>query len=400
MPKVTTNTAKFFLVALAALALTAFTNCNGSQPTAPGDNEIAASVNGKEIKLSEVDSIISVQTQGRQGEMTPLQMAGARLQVLSKLVEEEVLYQKAEKEKYLPNDDEINRASEQAKQGQTQEAFEKALQTQGLTPATFRDKIKRQLALEKMQEKYTSGDGFNIKDKEVDDAYNSNKAAFVNKRGAEIASIMVDSQNSNTADDAKSVEEAQIKIKDIATQLNQGADFADVARKRSEAPNAQQGGDMGFIEEEQMRQQYGDGFAAGIMSKKAGDVVGPFAAGEQVIILKVKRVQTQNENLTLESPGVRERVIEALRNQRKQLVWSAVTEMAINDAKVVNHIAERIAKAPATLGGSRFAEPQASPGASPGGLPSASPMAAATPAASPAAKASPSPEAKKDGKQN
>ena len=256
-----------------------------------------------------------------------------------------------------------------------------------------------------MQEKYTSGDGFNIKDKEVEDAYNSNKAAFVNKRGAEIASIVVDSQNSGTADDAKSVEEAQIKIKDIATQLNQGADFADVARRRSEAPNALQGGDMGFIDEDQMRQQYGDGFAAGIMSKRAGDVVGPFTANEQVIILKVKRVQTQNENLTLESPGVRERVIEALRNQRKQLVWSAVTEMAINDAKVVNYIAERIAKAPATLGGSRFAEgqpvasPGASPASSPSGSPSSSPATAASPASSPAAPKA-SPEVKKDTNAN
>jgi peptidyl-prolyl cis-trans isomerase SurA len=376
---------------MSALALTAFTNCNGGGgPKDPGNTEIAATVNGKEIKLAEVDSIISFQTQGRQGEMTPLQMAGARLQVISKLVEEEVLYQKAEKEKFQPSDDEINRAIDQGKQGQTQEAFDKNLKDQGLTPESFRDKIKRQLAVGKMQEKYTTGEGFNIKDKEVEDAYNSNKAAFVNKRGAELASIIVDAKDNGGQDDAKSAAEAQIKIKDIATQLQQGADFAEIARRRSEAPNAAQGGDMGFIEEEQMRQQYGDGFAAGVMGKRAGDIIGPFAAGEQIIILKVKRAQTQNENLTLESPGVREQVIEALRNQRKQLVWAAVTEMAINEAKVVNYVAEKITKSPANLGGSRFAgDASATPGASP----SASPTANASPGAGdkdkPAANASP-----------
>jgi hypothetical protein len=246
-----------------------------------------------------------------------------------------------------------------------------------------------------MQEKYTGGDGFNIKDKEVDDAYNANPGAFVKKRGAEIASIVVDAKESGTSDDAKSAAEAQIKIKDIATQLQQGADFADLARRRSEAPNAQQGGDMGFIEEDQMRQQFGDGFAGGIMSRKAGDIVGPFTVGDQVIILKVKSVQTQNENLTLQSPGVREQVIEALRNQRKQLVWSAATELALNEAKVVNYIADKIVKSPANLSGARFdGQPVGTPSGSPAasGSPSGSP--AGSPASSPAAAASATPAAK------
>lgn len=383
-------TVKLFVLALFCVALAGCKTSGGGTETA---NQIAATVNGKEISLTEVDNIISVQTNGRQGEMTPLQMGGARLQVLSKLIEEEVMFQKAEKEKFLPTDEEINRAIEDGKKGQTQEAFDKFLKDQNLTPDTFRDKIKRQLAVSKMQEKYTSG--IEIKDKEVEEAYNSNKEAFVKRRGAELAMIVVDAKDNGAQDDAKSVAEAQIKIKDIATQLQQGADFADLARRRSEDPSNAQGGDLGFIDEAQMQQQFNPQFAALIMSKKAGDIIGPIGAGDRAIIFKVKSVQTQNENLTLESPGVREQATEALRGQRKQLVLAAMGEMAINEARIVNYIAESIVQSPNTLGMSRFAQPPstATPSASPSGSPSASPAgspaAAASPAASPAAKATP-----------
>ena len=71
MLKVTSKTTKLSLIAVCALMLAAFTNCgpNTPGPDASG-NEIAATVNGKEIKLGEVDSIISLQTSGRQGDMT------------------------------------------------------------------------------------------------------------------------------------------------------------------------------------------------------------------------------------------------------------------------------------------------------------------------------------------
>jgi parvulin-like peptidyl-prolyl isomerase len=398
VPKVTSQIVKISLVALLALILTACNSC-GSNPATPGGNEIAATVNGKEIKLSEVDSIISFQTQGQQGNMSLAETGVARLQVLSKMIEEEALYQKAEREKFQPGDDEINREIEGLKQGQTQESFDKAITAQGLTKESFRDKIRRQLAVRKMLEKYTGG--IDIKDKEVEDAYNANKDAYANKRGAELASIVVDPKpNNGPSDDAKTDGEAELKLKEIVTQLNQGADFADLARRRSEAPNAAQGGDLGFISEEDMRKQFSDNFAAAVMSQKAGQYVGPFPFNGQAIILKIKRVQLETENQTLEQ--VRARVTEDLRSQRKELVAGALTVVAMSEAKVVNFIAEGIVKSPNTLGNMRFAgptpsgSPVASPAGSPTGSPVSSPAAGASPAASPAAaKASPAASPKK-----
>lgn len=49
--------------------------------------------------------------------------------------------------------------------------------------------------------------------------------------------------------DAEDVERAREKIKDLYDQLEAGADFAQLAREQSEALNAEDGGNMGWMGE-------------------------------------------------------------------------------------------------------------------------------------------------------
>ena len=70
-------------------------------------NETAATVNGKAIKLEEVERVIKQQGQGQETKFSPLELAQARLQVLENLIQNEVLYQKAEKENVVPTEDDI-----------------------------------------------------------------------------------------------------------------------------------------------------------------------------------------------------------------------------------------------------------------------------------------------------
>ena len=73
------------LVAMAVFAAL-FTACGGpSANTAPGavdPNETAAKVNGKVITMQEVDRAVKQQAQGQEAKMSPLELAGTRLQVL------------------------------------------------------------------------------------------------------------------------------------------------------------------------------------------------------------------------------------------------------------------------------------------------------------------------------
>ncbi len=93
------------ILKLAGIAVLAalFTACGGgptgnSTTVGGGDPaEVAATVNGKAISMQEVDRGVKQQAQGQESKLSPLELAGARLQVLQTLVEQEVMFQKAEK---------------------------------------------------------------------------------------------------------------------------------------------------------------------------------------------------------------------------------------------------------------------------------------------------------------
>jgi hypothetical protein len=118
-----------------------------------------------------------------------------------------------------------------------------------------------------------------------------------------------------------------------------------------------------------------------------GDITEPihFPDGRW-IIFKLTSKQLENKPLKLEDPGVRDQIKQALIDQRQQILQEALIRNAMNDAKVVNNLAESMLKDPNMLGGLQQASP-ATAGASPTptGTPSATASATPSTTASPAA---------------
>jgi peptidyl-prolyl cis-trans isomerase SurA len=375
---------------LAALVFSAsiLAGCGSSAETP--DNTVAASVNGKKIMMSEVERIIHQQAQGNESKMSGHELAQARLTVLDKLIQREVLFQRAEQEKLLPTEEEITTSINSQKQqaGLTDEDFARQLKEQGMSPEAVREDAKKDLAINRLQEKYAGK--ITISNREVEDYYAANKQQFVNARGVGIGMIMVDpadnSQQGVAGDDAKNESDAKTKIDNINAQLKSGADFATVARARSEDPQSvRNGGDIGFATEEDLKN---NGFPADLVGKffgsmQVGDRTDPvrFPSGKWYIFkLQDKRLQT--ENLTLESQGVRQQITVALTNQRKEILNAALLEVSTSEAKIVNQFAANMLSNPANLGGMRPASAEA---AKPGSTPAtASSPAAATGGSSPA----------------
>jgi len=353
------------------------------------DSMIAATVNGKSIMLKEVERGVNQQAGGKQAELSQVLLAQARLQVLSNLIQREVLFQRAEREKLLPTEDQIDGVINSQKQqsGMTSEDFDKSLKEQNISMETLREEARKNLAISNLQDKYSGK--VSISDKEVEDFYNNNRQQFVNARGVALAMIMVDPADNSSqgiTDDAKSEAEAKLKIDNIYQRLQGKADFATVARAKSEDINSvARGGDIGFATEEDLK---GNGFPAELVSSlfgpmQVGDYTQPvrFANGKWYIFkLAEKRLTT--ENLTLESPGVRQQITQGLTKQRKDILDAALLEVAMNEAKIVNNLAANMLNNPGNLG----LRP-----AAPGAAPQASAQSTATPqqSASPAAASSP-----------
>lgn len=397
------RTAKQTVIA-AFLAVTLFSlgACSSGGSSESKDSTVAATVNGKNIMLREVEQGVSTQSGGKQAQLSPLELAQARLQVLGSLIQREVLFQRAEREKLLPTEDEITAIINQQKQqsGMTDDDFQKNLAAQNLTMEALREEARKDIAINKLQDKY--GSRISVSDKEVEDFYSGNRDRFISARGVALAMIMVDPADNSPQgiqNDAKNDAEAKLKIDNISQQLKGKADFATVARAKSEDANTiARGGDVGFASEADLK---GNGFPPDLITKlfamEAGDITDPvqFNSGKWYIFkLEEKRLQT--ENLTLESPNVRPQITQALIKQRKDILNAALLEVAMNEAKIVNNLADTMLSNPSNLGLRPATPGGASPAASaPTTTPqSNAPAGAASPAAaaaSPKASASTNP---------
>jgi peptidyl-prolyl cis-trans isomerase SurA len=318
-------------------------------------NEAAATVNGKAIKLEEVERIIKQQGQGQETRLSPLELAQTRLQVLQGLIQDEVLFQKAEKEGVVPTDEEVLAEYNKLKtnSGKSAEQFLKDLQAANETEESLREKVKKQLAVKKLEDKIT-GKIEPPKDSEIEAFYNGNKEAFVKKKGVKLAAIVVDPANNGEGDTTTTEADAVRVGNEIIAQLRQGGDFAQIAREKSEDQSRVQGGDLGYISEEQMRQTFPAQVAATLMNPefKPGQIL-PTPVQGKFYILKLQERSDKDENLTLESPGIRQQVNESLISARKQLLVQSYAAIAMNEAKIVNNLAQKVVDNPNDLSGAR-----------------------------------------------
>jgi hypothetical protein len=376
---------QFAILALVIVASLSLAACSESTGGDGGKNiAVAAKVNGKDIPLKDVDQNISSQMAGQQSKLGPLEQASARLQALQGLIQEEVLFQRAEKENLLPKDEEvvgeINSRKLQARM--TEDDWQRRLKETGETDQTLRDKIRRELAIRKLIEK--SVGKITIRDSEVEEFYNVNKERFEAPRGVGLSAIIVDPRDSagQYPDDAKSELEAQNKINSVHAQLKTGTvDFADLARTKSEDQSIMRSGDLGFATEDQLKQLRlpAEMMASFFGSMPVGGFTSPIKLEDgRYYIFKLTDRRLQAEKQTLESPGVKDQIKEFLINARQKILSDALGLVALNEAKVENFLAQNMLTDPNMLGGM---QPVASTG-------TAAPAATATPAA-----ATPSPAA-------
>ncbi len=335
---------------------TTTTNNNGASPVLTIDpNEAAATVNGKAIKLEEVERLIKQQGQGQEAKLSPLELTKARLQVLQQLIQDEVLYQKAETEQTVPKDEDVTTELNKLKtsSGKSVEQFEKDLVAANETEQSLREKVKKQLAVKNLEDKIT-GKVEPPKDSEIDAFYAGNKEAFVKKRGVKLAAIVVDPADNGEGDTTKNETDAVRVGNEIIGQLRQGGDFAQIAREKSEDQSRVQGGDLGYVSEDELKQSFSPQVAATLMDPKTqiGQLL-PTPMQGKFYILKLQERNDKDENLTLESPGIRQQVTDSLVNARKELLVQSFAAVAMNEAKIVNNLAQRVVTYPNELSGAR-----------------------------------------------
>jgi peptidyl-prolyl cis-trans isomerase SurA len=117
--------------------------------------------------------------------------------------------------------------------------------------------------------------------------YEEHKSEFVRQERAFLRQILVSTENKN----ADGVAAAEKKAKDLAARAKKGEKFPEMARDNSDAPTAQQGGDMGNWQKGQLRKEIEDM----IWDKPRNFVTDPIKVAEGFLILKVDEHQKEGQ---------------------------------------------------------------------------------------------------------
>ncbi len=318
-------------------------SCGGNSAgntNSPGD--VVAKVGSKEIKLEDVDRVVKQNLDTTQGvTMTAAELAGARLTVLENLIQEEAVFQRAQKENVVPDDGKVMQELQRRKTEAsfTEEQYQAQLKQAGLTEEQYKEKIKRELAAVELQKKHKDRVATPT-DEEVKKYFEDRREGFKVRRGADISIIVTSPQSSGSA------VAAETRIKAIHEQLKSGSDFATIAAQRSEHSSNSNGGAVGFLAEEQLKQNFGDEVATRIMSMSFGQYTEPKSIQGSWFIFKVNNKYEKEENLTLDSPQVRKSIVDNLTQQRQSVLLQSIVVLALAESNIKNYMIERVVEDP------------------------------------------------------
>lgn len=340
------------IIAVVLLSSLLIISCKSSSNNK--DTEAVAKVGSREISMKQVDSLIKQQLDASGGgTFSSAELVAARLNVLDNLIQEEALFQRAQKDNLVPDDNKVNQEIQKRKQDAnlTEDQYQAQLKQQGMTEEEVREQIRRQLAINQLRDAQRARVS-QPTDAEIEKYYTEHQSEFRAERGVDISVIAIDpASNGLPSDDAIGNDMAEQKARSIYEQLKSGSDFATVAQ-RSEDPNtAMRGGAVGFRTEDQLKQMFPTRpeVPQRLMSMSAGQFTEPLKdnVSNALFIIKVNQKLEQARNLTLND--MRATIINTITQQRQGLLLNALVLLAVNEAGVKNYLAERIVENPQTI---------------------------------------------------
>ncbi|MCA8927154.1 MAG: peptidylprolyl isomerase [Alphaproteobacteria bacterium] len=244
---------------------------------ASASNKIVRIVNDYPISEYDVDARLRmvIATAGRPTSESALQRI--RSQVLEGLTDERIQLQEASRLGLTVDNEEIQSAiaTIEKSNGMAQGALLKTLTARGIDAATLISQIRATLAWRKVVRQRLSG-RVAISDEDID-AY----LADLGQRQTEeflLAEIFISAQTVQDLPAAKAV------IEDIRDQIRKGNSFQTLARQFSQAPTAAGGGDMGWVDVDQLDPR----LAAALRAMPVGQVSPPVEVDDGYYLLALR----------------------------------------------------------------------------------------------------------------
>jgi parvulin-like peptidyl-prolyl isomerase len=344
---ITASTSRLLLPGLLLLSLTAA--CRPAPAPAPAavSADTWAVVNGRNIARDEVEKAFR-RAANEPSALSPEETLQAKLTVLDELIVRDLLLAKATDLKVELPDSELDAAYLEARKNVPDDQFQQQLAQRNLTPGDMREALRRELLTRKVIEREVTAK-VQVTDQEISTFFEANKASFnVPEDSWRLAQIVItpvrEQQVPNrSGSDATTPQQAQEKAQIIMARLKGGQSFQELAAEFSEDPQtAGRGGDLGLVPLSALKQAPA-ALREAVMKAEPGTARLVTLGGVHTVVLIVGREAAGQRDLTM--PEVKQQITDLLRGRREQVLRTAYLANLRSDAKVVNHLAQRVVQA-------------------------------------------------------
>ena len=300
---------------------------DGSGGTTSGATGPVARVNGQDIGRSDFEKQMErtrgrFQRAGRQ--IAPALESRLKENLIRKLVEEELIAQKAKAEGVTLEASEVDAklAEHKARFG-SDKAFQSFLERTQQSEADVKSDLEKNALRDKLFAKLLSGQ--EPTEADAQKYYEENKDKYKQKEQINAQHILFKIDKTTT--DAEKKKKLADAKKVYAEAKKPGADFGELAKKYSEGPTAQRGGDLGTFSRGRMVKQFEDVAFAG----KPGDILGPVETqfGWHIIKINEKTPEVQRPY-----DEVKDSILTSLKARQKSKATRELLDKLKADAKV------------------------------------------------------------------
>ncbi len=245
-------------------------------------DRVVAIVDNDVVMQSQLDARLREvqQTIGKRGGALPPEQVLSQ-QVLERLIIENIQLQIGDRSGIRITDEELNQAMGTIAQrnGMSLEQFRDALASDGLSYADARDQVRREMIISRVRQRRVA-ERIQVTDQEVQNFLASDLGKMQLSEEFRLANILIPVSEGASSSE---IQAADRQAQELYQQLQQGADFAQLAVSRSASENALEGGEMGWRKAAQLPPP----FDSMIRQLNPGEVTEPVRTPGGFIILKL-----------------------------------------------------------------------------------------------------------------
>ncbi|MDP3088259.1 MAG: peptidylprolyl isomerase [Methylotenera sp.] len=294
-------------------------------------DRIVAIVDQTVVTEQELESrIATVTTQfKKQGTELPAENI-LRKQILERLITDTLQIQYAAQTGLKIDDNQLDKTVERiAEQNQmTLTEFSEALAKDGVSMRKFRADIRNEITIARLREREVDG-RVNVSESEIDNFLTSQAANIENQDEFEISHILIRTPEEGATED---IQKAKVKVEEAVNQLNAGTSFTNVSASFSDAPNALEGGNIGWKNGTQIPALFLDA----LKTMKIGDTSQPLRSPNGFHVLKLTNKRGTNSPLIIQQTHSRHILIklsEIMSEKEGKLKIDSIKERLDNGEK-------------------------------------------------------------------